>query len=149
LHHQEVDSARQEQADDLTRPHPGLDQPRRGAISGGIEFTVAQLSRSVDQGDLLGGAAGTGLEQVSQDFAANQIGPNGATQDIGLGGEGGGHGWHRVAADADHSRCRAFSHDCCEGRASTTNWRARARGHPRTPVARHQPSHSTGRGNSD
>jgi hypothetical protein len=63
-------------------PDACLDEARGGQAGLFVEFAVAQPARAGHEGDLLGRAAGAGLEQVGQDLVAQQFGLVGPVQDV-------------------------------------------------------------------
>ncbi len=81
LAHQQLDAARQPQADGVARAHASLDQPVGHAVGGGVEFGVAQVLAAGDQRRLARQARGGGFEQLGQDFGAPEVGPVRAVQD--------------------------------------------------------------------
>lgn len=103
LHDQQVDAARQPQAQDLAWRGAGLDQPVAGEIGARVQFGVAEAVRPVDEGDLVGMAPRRVFENVGQGLGAQQLRLLCAMQDIGCGhlGEarqrGGGCGQFRSA----------------------------------------------------
>ena len=80
LAHQQVDAARQPEAEDLARSHALGDQVMRHQVGAGVELAVAQAQRAADQGGLLGLSGRAGLEQIGEQFVAQQLGTGGAPQ---------------------------------------------------------------------
>ena len=78
LHHQQLDAARQPEADHAAGPGAGGQQPRGGAVGPGIQFAVAQAALAFEQGGSLRRPRRGGLEQIGEDFIAAQIGADGA-----------------------------------------------------------------------
>ena len=80
LQHQQVDAARQPQADHVARPDAGLEQAVRHGIRSSVQFGIAQLPFSRHESDALRHAPGGRLEHICQDLLAQQLGQCGATQ---------------------------------------------------------------------
>ena len=68
----------------MAGPDPGLDQARRRQGGLLVEFAVSQLAAAFDQGRLVRRTACAGLQQIGQDFIAQQLGLVRSIQDIGV-----------------------------------------------------------------
>ena len=83
LHHQQVEAARQPQADQLARPHTGGNQVVRSAVGGVVQLGVGQRAIGKCQRDFVRATLRSGFEQVGQGFVEQQVGAVGATNDQG------------------------------------------------------------------
>ena len=83
------------QAHHVAGLHARLDQAVGHAVGGGVQLGIGDVARAEDQRRLVGDARRGGLEDVGQDFAAQQVGPVGAVQDGSVGHRKGSVGAQR------------------------------------------------------
>ncbi|MNK97425.1 hypothetical protein D3C87_1177580 [compost metagenome] len=86
LHQQQMGAARQPQAHDVAGLDAGRHQASCGQAGLRIELRIRDAAFAIDQGNLLGTAAGRRFQQVGQYFLAQQIRSRRAVQDVGVGG---------------------------------------------------------------
>ena len=80
LHDEQFVAARQAQADDVARPHAGLDQVVRGQVGAAPEFVISEgLIQPVD-GNGGGMPQDRGFQDIGQRFRLQQIRPTGALE---------------------------------------------------------------------
>ena len=90
LHDQQVDAARQPEADNLARAHAIGNQARGDAVRGGVQFAIADLTVGEDQSDFFRVSCRGGFEKIGQNFVADEVSIFGAAQAADRGGHGAG-----------------------------------------------------------